>query len=90
MIDGRVAGDLGLGDDHLAAVARAVIDDRSGMIADSRLFVRVFNPRLRLFVVGAVHITQALAPMAQIAGYEVTVIDPRRAWATDSERKPSR
>jgi xanthine dehydrogenase accessory factor len=35
-------------------------------------------------VVGAVHIAQALAPMAVLAGYDVTVIDPRRAFATDA------
>ena len=40
-----------------------------------------------MVVVGAVHITQALAPMAVLLGYEVTVVDPRRAFATD-ERFP--
>ncbi len=45
--------------------------------------VQVFNPPLRLMVVGAVHISQALAPMAALAGYAVTIIDPRRAWATE-------
>ena len=84
VVDGRASGDLGLTEAQAAAVAKAVAADRSGMIAESRLFVRVFNPPLRLFVIGAVHITQALAPMAQLAGYEVTVIDPRRAWATDA------
>jgi len=34
-------------------------------------------------VVGAVHITQALAPMAVLAGYRVTVVDPRRSFATE-------
>ncbi len=84
VIDGRITGDLGLTEAQSAGVARAIADDRSGVVPDSRLFLRVFNPPLRLFVVGAVHITQALAPMAQLAGYEVTVIDPRRAWATDA------
>ena len=50
-------------------------------------FVQVFNPPLRLVVVGAVHIAQALVPMAQIAGYAVTVVDPRRAFAA-AERFP--
>ena len=49
-----------------------------------RAFLQVFNPPLRLMVIGAVHIAQALAPMASLAGYHVTVVDPRRAFATDS------
>jgi len=48
------------------------------------LFIQVFNPPLRLLVVGAVHIAQALVPIAAIAGYDVTVIDPRRAFASDA------
>jgi len=51
---------------------------------DGAVFVQPFNPPLRLILVGAVHIAQALAPMAALAGYEVTVIDPRRAFATDA------
>jgi len=51
------------------------------------LFIQVFNPPKRMFVVGAVHISQPLAPMAALAGFDVTVVDPRDAWATD-ERFP--
>ncbi|MGF1474393.1 MAG: XdhC family protein [Geminicoccaceae bacterium] len=47
-------------------------------------FVQVFNPPLRLAIIGAVHIAQALAPMARVAGYDVTVIDPRGAFASDN------
>ena len=39
--------------------------------------VRVYTPSIRLFIVGAVHIAQALVPMAQAVGYDVVVIDPR-------------
>ena len=35
-------------------------------------------------IVGAVHIAQSLAPMAQLAGYGVVVVDPRRAFATEA------
>ena len=45
-------------------------------------FVEPRNPPLRLIVVGAVHIAQGLVPMAQALGFAVTVVDPRRAWAT--------
>ena len=41
------------------------------------------NPAPRLIIIGAVHISQALAPMAAMAGYAVTVVDPRRAFATE-------
>ena len=37
-----------------------------------------------MIVVGAVHIAQSLVPMAALAGYDVTVVDPRRAFATDA------
>jgi len=52
-----------------------------------RRFVEVRLPTPRLIVIGAVHVAQALAPMARIAGYEVTVVDPRGAYAT-AERFP--
>ncbi len=50
-------------------------------------FVNVETPPLRLIIVGAVHVAQALAPMAQIAGFDVTVVDPRSAFAA-KERFP--
>lgn len=46
-------------------------------------FLTVSVPSPRLVLIGAVHITQALVPMAQIAGFDVTVIDPRTAFATE-------
>jgi xanthine dehydrogenase accessory factor len=45
-------------------------------------FLQSFNPRLRLILVGAVHIAQSLAKMASLAGFEVVVVDPREAFAT--------
>jgi xanthine dehydrogenase accessory factor len=72
--------------DVAEAVATALRRDRSSAVDTSMgsTFLQVFNPPLRLLVIGAVHIAQALAPMASLAGYHVTVIDPRRAFATDS------
>ncbi|NIZ09251.1 XdhC family protein [Pseudooceanicola sp. HF7] len=61
--------------------------DRSGLEEDGQTFVCIFNPPLRLFVVGAVHIAQALVPMARIAGFDPVVIDPRDSFAT-KERFP--
>lgn len=58
--------------------------DRSGVEDDGCRFVHVHNPPLRLVIVGAVHIAQALVPMARLAGYDVTVIDPRPAFASEA------
>ena len=57
--------------------------DRSGFEPDGDTFVAVHNPPLRLIIVGAVHIAQALVPMARIAGYDPVLIDPRDAFASD-------
>jgi xanthine dehydrogenase accessory factor len=84
VLDGKAQGAIGLTAEQAAEIDAAIIADRSGPLSDGRLFVRVYNPPLRLIVVGAVHIAQALAPMAELAGYDVTVVDPRRAWATDA------
>ncbi|ATG36107.1 Xanthine and CO dehydrogenase maturation factor, XdhC/CoxF family [Phaeobacter piscinae] len=61
--------------------------DKSGVETDGTIFVAVHNPPLRLVVVGAVHIAQALVPMARIAGYDPAIIDPRAAFAS-AERFP--
>jgi len=55
--------------------------DRSGMEEDGR-FVAIHNPPLRLIVVGAVHIAQALVQMARLCGYDTTLIDPRSAFGS--------
>lgn len=63
---------------------------KSGTIetAEGNVFLTVSVPAPRLVIIGAVHITQALVPMAEIAGLDVTVIDPRTAFATE-DRFPS-
>jgi len=85
-----VTGGLDLDQAELANVRNAIRDDRSLTFdaAARRIFVQVFNPPLRMIVVGAVHIAQSLAPMASLAGYVVIVVDPRRAFAT-RERFPN-
>jgi xanthine dehydrogenase accessory factor len=62
---------------------------KSAMIeADGRkLFVNVYAPTARMVIIGAVHISQALAPLARSLGYDVTVVDPRTAFASP-ERFP--
>ena len=45
-------------------------------------FINIHNPPLRLVIIGAVHIAQSVIPIAQALGYDITVIDPRGAFAT--------
>jgi len=82
-------GSLELGSEALAALREVLQDDASGLkeLGGREIFVQVFNPPLRLAVIGAVHIAQPLVAMASLTGFAVTVIDPRRAFAT-SERFP--
>lgn len=82
-------GENGL-DPALADGAKeAFRSDRSKTIEteDGPVFLHVFNPPLRMIIVGAVHIAQPLARMAALAGYDVIIVDPRSAFATD-ERFP--
>ena len=71
------------------AAARVIASDRSATVTvdGATWFIQAHNPPLRLVIVGAVHIAQALAPIAVQLGYGVTVIDPRGAFAS-SERFP--
>jgi xanthine dehydrogenase accessory factor len=57
---------------------------RTVEIGGRKVFLNVFAPPSRMVLVGAVHIAQALAPMAALAGYAVTVVDPRSAFATEA------
>lgn len=91
----QLEGDLSLGPEDLAQVRRAVDDDRSGMVVaggavsgEGALFIEVWNPPPRLLIVGAVHTAQALVPLARLAEYQVTIIDPRTAFGS-SERFPN-
>jgi xanthine dehydrogenase accessory factor len=70
-------------------LAKQLRTGKSGMIevGGKRLFLNVYAPTARLVIIGAVHISQALAPIAQSLGYDVTVVDPRTAFAS-SERFP--
>jgi len=86
---GNQQGDVGLEDELLPEVLDAIRQDRSGMITfyDGRFFINVFSGPSRLLIVGAVHLAQALVPAARLAGFDVTVIDPRTSFAT-AERFP--
>ncbi len=85
----EVRGELALTAEQRDEIRRRQRSDKSGALesSDGALFARCYAQSPRLVIVGAVHITQALAPMAAMAGFEVVVIDPRRAFAT-AERLP--
>jgi len=89
-IGDTVLGDLDLADASVAEHIETVLRTDKGRIeeiAGRSLFFQPFNPPKRLLLIGAVHIAQFLAPMARMADYSVTLIDPRTAWATE-ERFP--
>ena len=89
LLDGASGdGGLTLTQEILDEVRGRIAADRSGPLdVDDGLFARIYAPMPRLLVVGAVHIAQALVPMACLAGFAVTVIDPRRSFASP-ERFP--
>jgi xanthine dehydrogenase accessory factor len=66
------------------AATAALANDQSHIatIGPQRWFLHVHAPAHRLLIVGAVHIAQALAPLAALTGLAVTVIDPRRGFAS--------
>jgi xanthine dehydrogenase accessory factor len=76
-------GELCLDVDMVAAAQDALKSDESTSFETpaGKVFVHVFAPPPRLVVVGAVHIAEPLARMGALAGYGVTIVDPRRAFA---------
>jgi len=79
-------GEIELDAATLATIRRTLRSDRNTTLdaAGARIFVEVFSPPHRCFVVGAVHIAQPLVHMLKLADYGVTVIDPRGSFATEA------
>jgi xanthine dehydrogenase accessory factor len=71
------------------ALAERLRSGKSGMeeTPQGRIFLTVYAPAPQLVITGAVHISQALAPIAKLLGYDVTIVDPRTAFASP-ERFP--
>jgi xanthine dehydrogenase accessory factor len=87
LIEGSdITGNLTIDQSVKDGIEKALAEDRSTTVAtvSGEVFIEVFNPPLRCFVIGAVHIAQPLARMAAELGYRVTVVDPRTAFATDA------
>ena len=62
---------------HLRSAKSGIEDTPEG-----KVFLTVHVPSPKLVITGAVHISQALAPMGQLLGYDVTIVDPRTAFAS--------
>lgn len=79
-------GEVALNAEQLAEARALLIAGRSAPLASSKdeIFLRSYAPPPKMVVIGAVHIAQFLAPMAALAGFEVIVVDPRRAFATEA------
>jgi xanthine dehydrogenase accessory factor len=77
------------GDPLAEALGASFRSGKSGMVKteSGEVFLNVHVPPARIVVIGAVHISQALAPMARLAGFDVEIVDPRTAFATP-ERFP--
>jgi xanthine dehydrogenase accessory factor len=84
--DGRSEGDLTLDEAGQEAMREALRADRNRMVEGpgGRVFIQVFSPPRRCFVVGAVHIAQPLVQMLALADYQAVVIDPRESFATEA------
>lgn len=74
----QVEGELG------EAITKALLTGKSSavQIGETEFFLNAHLPPARIVVIGAVHITQAMAPIAKMTGYDLEVIDPRTAFAT--------
>jgi xanthine dehydrogenase accessory factor len=84
--DGRFDGELALDDAQRAAMRDALRTDRNVTLDTpaGRVFVQVFSPPRRCFVIGAVHIAQPLTQMLALTDYRAIVIDPRQSFATEA------
>jgi xanthine dehydrogenase accessory factor len=93
-LDGRTEGDLdipGQKDQMIRAALELLAQGTGGTLAledGTQLFIEVYPPVPRLIIVGAVHIAEALVPMAALLGFDTIVVDPRGAFAT-RERFPT-
>jgi xanthine dehydrogenase accessory factor len=83
---GSAEGEIELDTAALAAVREALRGDRNTTLETpaGRVFVEIFSPPRRCFVIGAVHIAQPFVQMLKLADYGVIVVDPRGSFATEA------
>lgn len=86
--EARLVTETTLAGDPLEEPIRAALrTGRSGVVEGTRAFLTVQVPPAKMVIIGAVHISQALVPMAKMLGYDPVIVDPRTAFATP-ERFP--
>ena len=85
-IDGKSSGEIKISPVLSEGIDRTLRRDKGETLDESgkRYFLQPFPPPKRMIVVGAVHIAQSLVPMAKLSGYDVTIIDPREAFASEA------
>ena len=85
-IDGKSSGEIKINEILSEGIDRTLRRDKGETLDESgkRYFLQPFPPPKRMIVVGAVHIAQSLVPMAKLSGYDVTIIDPREAFASEA------
>ena len=85
-IDGKNEGDISITPALGKSIERTLRRDKGETLDDGgvRYFLQPFPPPKRMIIVGAVHIAQSLVPMAKLSGYDVTIIDPRQAFASET------
>lgn len=84
--DGSATGEVEITPPIRDGIERALRRDKGESVESdgNRFFLQPFTPPKRMIIVGAVHIAQSLVPMASLSGYDVTIIDPRQAFASES------
>ena len=84
-VDGESAPGPEIPEALMGGMLSALADGKSALFEDGgrEHFLRVYAPPRRLIIIGAVHIAQFLAPMAELAGFSVILVDPRRAFAAE-------
>jgi xanthine dehydrogenase accessory factor len=85
-IEGKTEGDVAITPTLSNSIERTLRRDKGETLNDGgmRYFLQPFPPPKRMIIVGGVHIAQSLVPMAKISGYDMTIVDPRQAFASES------
>ncbi len=75
---------LKLTNEQQLSAVKALATNQCQLLENEQIFMQPFNPPLRMIIIGAVHITKTLVSMAKLCDYQVTIVDPRQAFAADT------